>query len=170
MKQHRCSCAKAEEPECADTAMILIYRGYGCVAGFGFLIPTARLKTGGVIAYVGASEYNSTIFAMVGSVEAYDLSLTPLGAVYSGDPVQASPIVYSTSRPAMDYVYFTSNTSAPFGNVGGGYCYSFNGTAANQEWVELGTSGNTYAVQGFSSDGNCLVYGDDGNYLYVMLP
>lgn len=118
--------------------------------------------------YIGANEYNSAIFATTGSVQAFDpLALTYLADVYQGDPVQASPIVYSDFD---DYIYFTTNTSAPFGNVGGGYCYSFDGATANPEWSVLGTSGNTYAVQGFSSDNNCLVYGDDGNYLYIMWP
>jgi hypothetical protein len=102
-----------------------------------------------------------------GYVIAYDISLNQLKYIFSGAPVQASPIVWSVTLPIankMDYIYFTTN--APNGK---GYCYSFAGQGNPlQKWSAGGTSGNPYAVQGFASDGGKLVYGDDGNRLYVM--
>ena len=115
------------------------------------------------IIYVGWGEFSS------GGVNAYPVGFannangTP---VYVGDPVKASPIVWSDGP--NDFIYFTTNTGLPYGNVGGGYCYSYDGSAAAFEWSELGTSSNTYALQGFASDSGVLIYGDDGNYLYVM--
>ena len=115
--------------------------------------------------YVGTSEYNSSTFASQGSVVAYNAS-NLFGiptTVYYGDPVQASPIVY-TAAP-WNYVYFTTNSSS-----GAGYCYRHNPTSGvvQSVWTAGGTSSNPYAVQGFASDNGYLVYGDDGNYLYIM--
>lgn len=90
-------------------------------------------------------------------------SNTSLITVYSGDPVQSSPIVYSDTDNEIDYVYFTTNAS-----TGIGYCYSFNGSAGAQVWTAGGTSSNRYAVQGFSSENGYLVYGDDGGKLYII--
>ena len=88
---------------------------------------------------------------------------TPI-TIYSGDPVQSSPIVYTSGN--WNYVYFTTNSA-----TGAGYCYRHNtaGTQAVQAvWNAVGTSSNPYALQGFSSDRGYLVYGDDGNNLYIM--
>ncbi len=86
-------------------------------------------------------------------------------AIYSGDPVQSSPIVYSVSRTG-DYVYFSTNSY-----TGAGYCY-FRSTGTSPTiqaiWSAGGTSGNAYAVQGFASENGYLIYGDDGNYLYII--
>ncbi|MDR1065104.1 MAG: hypothetical protein LBL25_01885 [Oscillospiraceae bacterium] len=82
----------------------------------------------------------------------------------AGDPVQSSPIVYSDTDDEIDYIYFTTNSSS-----GKGYAYSYTvGASAVLLWSAGGTSNNPYAVQGFASDGGYLVYGDDGNYLYIM--
>jgi hypothetical protein len=138
------------------------------------------------ILYVGASDYNKETFAQYGSVQAF----TPTGAgpawldyIYgsgdtpsSGDPVQSSPVVYSvvTGPNRSDYIYFTTNSEA-----GSGFCYSYRittGAVANV-WTRPGTSSNRYALQGFAADRAAnssgdivtyLVYGDDGNYLYII--
>jgi hypothetical protein len=88
-----------------------------------------------------------------------------LDNIYTVDPVQSSPIVWSTEDDE-DYIYFTTNSSN-----GKGYCYYWvvgDDTTINEEWAAGGTSGNPYAVQGFSADGGYLVYGDDGNNLYIV--
>jgi hypothetical protein len=124
---------------------------------------TPVISSNGYI-YVGYSIFNS--YPGAGGVVAIDASaFTSTIDVYSGDPVQASPIVYSND--ADDYVCFTTNSDA-----GKGYCYcfdtSFPTVPATIAWSAGGTSSNPYAVQGFASDGGYLVYGDDGNYLYIM--
>jgi hypothetical protein len=82
----------------------------------------------------------------------------------NGDPVQASPIVWSDTDDEIDYIYFTTNSAN-----GKGYAYSYTvGGSAAALWNAGGTSNNPYAVQGFASDGGYLIYGDDGNYLYIM--
>jgi hypothetical protein len=83
--------------------------------------------------------------------------------IYSGDPVQASPIVYSGSY--YDLIYFTTNSS-----TGKGYCYYYDTNYPYSEpvWSAGGTSANPYAEQGFASDNGYLVYGDDANNLYIM--
>jgi hypothetical protein len=121
--------------------------------------------------YIGASEYNSSTFASIGSVQAFDTSLALVAFIYgdpsvaTGDPVQASPIVYSDVGDEIDYIYFTTNSSS-----GKGYAYSYTpgATSGIALWNSGGTSSNPYAVQGFASDGGYLVYGDDGNFLYIM--
>ncbi len=111
--------------------------------------------------YIGTNNYDTTIFTTVGRVEAYDTDLSCITqSVYVGDPVQASPIVYTDFD---DYIYFTTNS-----NTGAGYCYSFNGTTGTPEWSAGGTSANRYTVQGFSADNGYLIYGDDGGRLYIM--
>lgn len=116
---------------------------------------TPAISENGII-YVGYYVSFST-----GGVKAYNTSLSLLGDVYTGDPVQCSPIVYTDG--VWDYVYFTTNS----GN-GGGYCNRFNGTTAQSRWSAPGTSTNRYALQGFASDNGYLIYGDDANYLYVV--
>jgi hypothetical protein len=132
------------------------------------------------ILYVGTSgQYNSSTFDTDGTVQAYDPTATPFDEqdskyIYgsnttpsTGDAVQASPIVYSagTGRNAYDYIYFATNTSS-----GAGYCYSYRiyNSAVAPVWTVTGTSANRYALQGFASDNGYLVYGDDGNYLYII--
>ena len=124
---------------------------------------TPTLSDNGVL-YAGVNGYDS-LFNGVGAVYAFDpATLTRLDTIYTGDQVQASSIVYSDTVEQIDYVYFTTNSAQ-----GAGFCYSYDafGTIA-QEWTAGGTSGNRYALQGFSSDGGYLVYGDDGNNLYFM--
>jgi hypothetical protein len=104
-----------------------------------------------------------------GTVEAFPVSNFVTGAkvpIYSGDPVQASPIVYTDQESTFDdYIYFTTNSGS-----GKGYCYSYGGTGTTPQsrWSAGGTSGNRYAEQGFASDNGYLVYGDDSNTLYIM--
>jgi hypothetical protein len=117
------------------------------------------------IIYVGTYGYNPTTFASVGTVEAFDRSLTHLATIYKGDPVQASPIVWTDeeSDPPKDYVYFTTNSG-----TGAGWCYSYplGGTPA-QVWTSPNTSANAYSVQGMASSEGFVIWGDDGNYLYI---
>ncbi len=104
-----------------------------------------------------------------GRVFAFDTGLSLIDTVYSGDPVQASPIVYSIATGAQsnrkDYVYFTTNSG-----TGAGYCYSMMklSQAVAFEWTAGGASGNRYAIQGFAADDGYLVYGDDGGMLYII--
>jgi hypothetical protein len=124
--------------------------------------------------YIGTNNYNSTSFSTFGSVQAVDpTTLRQVAYIYgngttAGDPVQSSPIVYSISTgpaPARtDYVYFTTNSGS-----GAGWCYSYipnSGTVA-QAWTAANTSSNNYSVQGMASDGGYVVWGDDGNNLYI---
>ena len=137
------------------------------------------------ILYVGASCQNDPVtFDADGSVQAFnptDASLSFIGYIYGSDTpspggaVQASPIVYSiaTGPPAnrVDYIYFTTNVGH-----GKGYAYSYrpNSSAISSLWPGGvgGTSANPYALQGFAADSyegvTYLVYGDDGNYLYII--
>jgi hypothetical protein len=119
---------------------------------------TPVLSASGII-YVGTYGYNPTTFASVGTVEALTPSLNPLATIYNGDPVQASPIVWSD---VDDYIYFTTNSG-----TGGGWCYSFDGSTAAQVWTSPNTSANVYSVQGMASSEGYVVWGDDGNYLYI---
>ena len=97
-------------------------------------------------------------------------STTPI-SIYSGDPVQCSPIVYSSVTE--DYVYFTTNSA-----TGAGYCYKWDTDDASapktKVWEREGT-GTGYekaALQGFAASDSgtsaYLVYGDDGNHLYII--
>jgi hypothetical protein len=132
-------------------------------------VSTPVLSTNNIL-YVGTSQYDSS-FNGVGQVLAYNLTSSSIPAsstvVYTGDSVSASPIVYSagTGQNRYDYIYFTTNASN-----GKGYCYSYRITTAAvaSRWSAGGTSGNRYSLQGFSADGGYLVYGDDGNNLYIM--
>ncbi|WP_449240796.1 hypothetical protein [Desulfoscipio gibsoniae] len=98
-----------------------------------------------------------------GGVAAYDTSLNFDATIYSGDPVQASPVVCSDGD--FDFIYFTTNSSS-----GAGYCYSYDTILSDvtPEWTAGGTSSNRYALQGFAADGDYLVYGDDGIRLYII--
>jgi hypothetical protein len=127
--------------------------------------------------YVYVGWYNGFTSGGVVGIEARSFTQAPLFDVYgngadsshdAGAPVQASPIVYSTgvgTENRIDYIYFTTNSGS-----GEGYCYynEIDADDIDEAWYAGGTSGNPYAVQGFASDGGYLVYGDDGNYLYIM--
>ena len=137
--------------------------------------------------YVGWNGYSTTTFTSVGGVMGIQAGFTGRGGttglfpVYTGDPVQSSPIVYSarTGLPASytDYVYFTTNADhtydvTPVTNHNG-YCYQVGGVGTGSPSPSLTwnpATGGTYALQGFSSDGGYLVYGDDGNTLYIFNP
>jgi hypothetical protein len=92
--------------------------------------------------------------------------------VYSGDPVQSSPIVWSDEGNEMDYVYFTTNADYTYSTppTHNGYCYSVDvsGSPPVPSLVWNPGTGGTYALQGFASDGGYVVYGDDGNTLYIF--
>jgi hypothetical protein len=106
---------------------------------------------------------------VVFTVKTSTFTASALIDIYLGDAVQSSPLVYSVGT--VDYIYFTTNTGAPSG-TGKGYGYSFNtarpGSPAVQVWSVGGTSGDTYALQGFAAEGAYLVYGDDSGRLYVV--
>ncbi|MCL2158018.1 MAG: hypothetical protein FWH48_01275 [Oscillospiraceae bacterium] len=113
--------------------------------------------------YVYVGTYIGFASGTVKTILASNIGVSGMLTVYTGDPVQASPIVY-TAAP-WNYVYFTTNSG-----TGAGYCYRHNPTSGVVQaiWTAGGTSSNPYAVQGFASDNGYLVYGDDGNYLYIM--
>jgi hypothetical protein len=119
------------------------------------------------ILYVGSSftQFGPTPVT-IGTVQAFDPSnLSLLAQIYTGDAVQASPIVWTDSEETFnDFIYFTTNS----GN-GAGYCYSYggSGTTPTQEWTHANTSGNNYSLQGMASDNGYTVWGDDGNRLYI---
>ena len=79
--------------------------------------------------------------------------------VYSGQPVQSSPIVYYDDITYCDYIYFTTNHTD-----GAGYCYDFYG---NEIW-KVPNAGDYYALQGFSAAGGKVVYGNDSGTLYIV--
>lgn len=122
--------------------------------------------------YVGTSYFDEH-FEGHGTVHAFKANnLDYIGRkVYEGDAVQASPIVYSQNGIGYenDYVYFTTNSPQ-----GAGHCYSLeknlitSTTTIEHQWSVDGTSTNRYSLQGFSADKGTLVYGDDGNRLYIM--
>jgi hypothetical protein len=123
------------------------------------------------IIYVGTYGYNTVLEKGIGAVEAFDSNLSRLAIIYGGDddsdPVQSSPIVWSKNS-TEDYIYFTTNAGTEKGK---GYCFYYDitdPTSASEEWAAGGTSSNPFALQGFASDNGYLVYGDDGNCLYIM--
>ncbi|HQC35798.1 MAG TPA: hypothetical protein PL035_01785, partial [Bacillota bacterium] len=116
-----------------------------------FGVHTAGWPSHGGIIGTQASTFNS-LFSVYGS--AYPGTPT-------GEPVQASPIVYTYD--GTDYIYFTTNSGS-----GKGYCYKYDGFDAGLAWQAGGASGNRYSMQGFASDNGWLVYGDDGGMLYII--
>lgn len=122
---------------------------------------TPAISDDGIL-FVGTSYFDED-FVGRGTVQAFRAdSLDYIDRVYEGDAVQSSPVVYCNDD--QYYVYFTTNSSS-----GAGYCYSFDGSnMGTQIWTAGGTSGNRYSLHGFSSDSGYLVYGDDGNRLYIM--
>jgi hypothetical protein len=111
--------------------------------------------------YVGYYDHGNYANPNGGVAGVDNTSFASTFTVYPGDPVQGSPVVCSDGTD--DFVYFTTNSS-----IGAGYCYSYDGSTAAQEWTTGGTSSNRYALQGFAADGGYLVYGDDGNRLYII--
>jgi hypothetical protein len=112
--------------------------------------------------YVGTSWVRGQL---VGTVQAFDplnIQGGTLYVIYSGDPVQASPIVWSDTGAGIDYIYFTTNSG-----IGTAYCYSYNGSTVSQKWLYANTSGNNYSIQGMASDYGRIIWGDDGNRLYI---
>ena len=122
--------------------------------------------------YVGGYTYFTlTAGGSILAIPANFTNDTTVTTIYSGNAVQCSPIVYSSS--SEDYVYFTTNC-----DDGAGYCYYWDTTDADtieEIWEKVGTSTGSYAkaaIQGFSASdsGNSsyLVYGDDGHHLYII--
>jgi hypothetical protein len=113
---------------------------------------------------------NATISPMPfdGSSKYTPNPLYPLaGSTSPGDEVSGSVIVYSTTADE-DYIYFTTNSASN----GQGYCYYFDVTDPSsviQRWSVGGTSGNRAALQGFAADNGYLIYGDEGNRLYICI-
>jgi hypothetical protein len=121
--------------------------------------------------YVYVGTYNGftsgTVEAILYSNIAPSATMVPIYPESgTGAPVQSSPIVWSDATD--DYVYFTTNSSS-----GAGYCYYIDTTAsplsASEEWTAPNTSGNNYSLQGmaYSDIGGYVVWGDDGNNLYI---
>jgi hypothetical protein len=139
---------------------------------------TPVLSTNGIL-YVGLRAYQTASpYAPLGEVQAFDALSSPpakLNTIYptsgTGDPVSASPIVWSDTDGTTykdDFVYFTTNSGS-----GAGYCYLLSEDivtgviTTSQEWTAPNTSGNKYSLQGMASDNNRVVWGDDGNNLYI---
>ncbi len=126
-------------------------------------VSTPVISDNGIL-YIGTSDYDPFSYTSTGRIEAFAADLTSVNQyVYVGDPVQSSPIVYSSGN--WDYVYFTTNAYA-----GAGYCYRLNRNtyASQSRWTAGGTSNNCFSVQGFSSEDGYLIYGDDDGRLYIM--
>ena len=90
---------------------------------------------------------------------------TPQLVWYSdSEAVQSSVIVYSTSRPKTDYLYFTTN-----GPAGCGRCISYATVSGTETdlWETPAQTCRTYTLQGMASDGGYVVFGNDLNYLYI---
>jgi hypothetical protein len=148
--------AAITSPAATDVAVKTVYQ-------VDVSVSTPVISDNGIV-YIGTNNYNPTAFTTTGRIEAYALDLSCITqAIYSGDPVQASPIVYTVGN--WDYIYFTTNSY-----TGAGYCYRFNGSTnvAQLRWTAGGTSANRYTLQGFSSDDGYLIYGDDSGRLYIM--
>jgi hypothetical protein len=160
----------AQKATLLDTQVFL---GYSIIKASQSSVSTPVVSSNGIL-YVGSSQDFS-----LGTVQAFDpSSITsiangPIAQIYSGDPVQSSPIVYSENDGtyADDYVYFTTNS----GN-GAGYCYLLSKViltgviTTSQEWTYANIpapTGNPYSVQGMASDSGYVVWGDDGNNLYI---
>ncbi len=131
---------------------------------------TPAISENGIL-YVGTSYFDED-FVGHGTVQAFNTSsLEHIARIYEGDAVQSSPVVHSQNDDVYenDYVYFTTNSA-----TGAGQCYLLKkeirsgSTAIEHCWTAGGTSANRYALQGFSADSGYLIYGDDGNRLYIM--
>jgi hypothetical protein len=84
----------------------------------------------------------------------------------AGDLVQSSPIVWTDAEETGDdFIYFTTNSGS-----GAGWCFRYGDTSTTptQVWTAPNTSGNNYSLQGMAySDSGYVVWGDDGDNLYV---
>jgi hypothetical protein len=129
--------------------------------------------------YVYVGYYVAGVYPGEGGVHAFPATFTKETdsvEIYSGDPVQSSPIVYSDEDNEIDYVYFTTNADHSYDDPPvtnhNGYCYSVDVSssppvpAPAPAWNPA--LGGTYALQGFASDSGYLVYGDDSNTLYIF--
>lgn len=82
-------------------------------------------------------------------------------------PVQCS-IVVKGDGTGTDYLFFNTNSGSPTtenANYGCGYCYSYDGTTATQQWA---SRSDTYALGGMACDNGIIVFGNDYDHLYVV--
>lgn len=82
-------------------------------------------------------------------------------------PVQCS-IVVKGDGIGTDYLFFNTNSGSPTtenANYGCGYCYSYDGTTATQQWT---SRSDTYALGGMACDNGIIVFGNDYDHLYVV--
>ena len=82
-------------------------------------------------------------------------------------PVQCS-IVVKGDGTGTDYLFFNTNSGSSTtenANYGCGYCYSYDGTTATQQWA---SRSDTYALGGMACDNGIIVFGNDYDHLYVV--
>lgn len=82
-------------------------------------------------------------------------------------PVQCS-IVVKGNGTGTDYLFFNTNSGSSTtenANYGCGYCYSYDGTTATQQWA---SRSDTYALGGMACDNGIIVFGNDYDHLYVV--
>jgi hypothetical protein len=137
--------------ENSTSTPVISANGYIYVGSYGY---DADFNGIGLVQAVAVNGFSPTSTV----IDIYGTKANPL------DPVQSSPIVWSVSEPNNDdYIYFTTNSGS-----GAGYCYRLrNGSTVSMRWTYANTSGNKYSVQGMASDGGHVVWGDDGNNLYI---
>jgi hypothetical protein len=111
--------------------------------------------------YIYVGTYNGFTSGTVEAFPIDDFSVPYKEIIYSGDPVQSSPIVYSTSDG--DYIYFTTNSNSTT-YVGTGYCYSFDGSNPAPIWSAAAANA---VLQGMAYSEGYVVWGDDSNKLYI---
>ena len=82
-------------------------------------------------------------------------------------PVQCS-IVVKGDGTGTDYLFFNTNSGSSTtenANYGCGYCYSYDGSTATQQWA---SRSDTYALGGMACDNGIIVFGNDYDHLYVV--
>ena len=82
-------------------------------------------------------------------------------------PVQCSIVVKGTGT-GTDYLFFNTNSGSGTtknANYGCGFCYSYDGSNAVQQWV---SNSDTYALGGMACDNGIIVFGNDYDHLYVV--
>lgn len=82
-------------------------------------------------------------------------------------PVQCSIVVMGDGT-GTDYLFFNTNSGSSTtenANYGCGYCYSYDGTTATQQWA---SRSDTYALGGMACDNGIIVFGNDYDHLYVV--
>lgn len=82
-------------------------------------------------------------------------------------PVQCS-IVVKGDGTGTDYLFFNTNSGSSTtenANYGCGYCYSYDGATATQQWA---SRSDTYALGGMACDNGIIVFGNDYDHLYVV--